>query len=119
MTQQTPKVDGIFKPITQALENMHNRCEESLLATVKSSPGKFLNSHGDVRVEGRNFVIEEAPKKRIFEVQDMSKIDREFLTLNEDAVREYYDTLGILPEGVTLRVEREFNVCTKKTSSKD
>lgn len=119
LTQQTPKVDGLYKPVTRALEITSQTCESEILKEVKDNPDRFLNEDGKVRIVAKNFVIEEGPKKRKFTIADPSQVRKEFLMVNEDAVKEYYDTIGILPEGIAVETERNFTISNKKTSPKE
>lgn len=119
ITQQTPKVDGLYKSITRALETTSQTCESEILKEIKDNPDRFLNEDGKVRIVAKNFVIEEGPKKRKFTIADPSQVRKEFLMVNEDAVKEYYDTIGILPEGIAVETERHFTVSNKKTSPKE
>lgn len=118
LTSQVARIDKIFKPVTRSLENIDKRCEESLLSEVQSNPDQYADENGDVRIEGSTYILQEQPKCRKYHITDLNVVSKDFLMIDEGAVQEYYDTLGMLPDGIGVTVERSFTIKAKKTSSK-
>lgn len=110
LRNQTKSIEQKFSPFTRGLETLKQKCQDLIAEEIISNEEKYKNSEGVVHFVEGNLSIQESESRKIFKIKNVRQVPEGFLKLDEDAVLEFYNFYGDIPNGVEVIEKRRFTI---------
>lgn len=103
-------IEKKFFPFVRGLENLKAQCQETISQEVIRNEDTYMNDDGVVCYTTGGVVVQETDPKRTFKIRSLNEVSEDFLTINEEAVEEYYKLYGTIPNGIDMIETRKCSV---------
>lgn len=106
----TRDIEKKFFPFVRGLENLKAKCRDNISDEVIQNEETYRNKDGTLNFVTNGVTIQEADPERTFMIKNCSEISEEFLTLNEEAIENYYKLYGTIPSGIEMIETRKCSI---------
>lgn len=110
LRSQTKSIEQKFAPFTRGLETLKQKCYDLIAEEIIVNEAKYKNEEGVVHFVEGNLTIQETEPRKIFKIKNVRQIPEGFLKLDEEALQEFYNFYGDIPNGVEVIEKRRFTI---------